>query len=280
MSFPILARWHSRCQTFIVFTQMSYSTGVDLTAGPWPVNCTLGQFNISGASPFGQLKIFLIISIWSRIWQKYFYFVVQDTNVHVIYLINIFMCHWFHLSLFNSCERIFNDIELANTCSPALFSWNIKRLCKTKYDWSVRVKRPIGCRVLPLIRQTLQNGYAVLTITSMERFLTNYTPPPAKQRKSNDDKRLTQQRVRKFLPKWEKQFPWIQHDDVKGMTCSRLLLIDSTVYEKSGTFVTGCKNYKKRDDHDAWGSRCSSLWPLAIYPHVELQYNSTKNKDR
>ena len=29
------------------------------------------------------------------------------------------------------------------------------------------------------------------------------------------------------------------------MTCSILILIDSTVYEKSGTFVTGCKNYKK-----------------------------------
>ena len=83
--------------------------------------------------------------------------------------------------LSNSCERIFNDFELANTCSPALFSSNIKRLCKTKFDWSIRVKRPIGCRLLPLIRQTLQNGYAELTFTSMERFLTNYTPPPAKQ---------------------------------------------------------------------------------------------------
>ena len=29
------------------------------------------------------------------------------------------------------------------------------------------------------------------------------------------------------------------------MACSILLLIVSTVYEKSGTFVTGCKNYKK-----------------------------------
>lgn len=80
----------------------------------------------------------------------------------------------------------------------------------------------------------------------MHRFLINYVPPPPKKRKTEEEK-LQQQRqyeqasrVRGYLPKWGNEFSWLKHDPKVGMTCGTCVN-----FEKHGTFITGCMNYKK-----------------------------------
>ena len=82
----------------------------------------------------------------------------------------------------------------------------------------------------------------------MHRFLINYSPLSPKKRKTETEK-LDQQRkyekegrAREFLPKWSTEFPWLQHTASTGMKCTICVK-----YDTNGTFVTGCKNYKKHN---------------------------------
>jgi hypothetical protein len=46
-------------------------------------------------------------------------------------------------------------------------------------------------------------------------------------------------RVPVFIPSWTTTYPWLQNG-ISGMTCTVC-----TKFDKTGTFITGCKNYKR-----------------------------------
>jgi hypothetical protein len=49
-------------------------------------------------------------------------------------------------------------------------------------------------------------------------------------------------RVPVFIPSWTTTYPWLQNG-ISGMTCTVC-----TKFDKTGTFITGCKNYKREDE--------------------------------
>ena len=50
---------------------------------------------------------------------------------------------------------------------------------------------------------------------------------------------ITEKRKRNFIPSWTTMYTWLENGS-NGMTCTIC-----TKYEKTGTFITGCKNYKR-----------------------------------
>jgi hypothetical protein len=48
-----------------------------------------------------------------------------------------------------------------------------------------------------------------------------------------------EKRKRNFIPSWTTTYTWLENGS-NGMTCTIC-----TKYEKTGTFITGCKNYKR-----------------------------------
>ena len=78
----------------------------------------------------------------------------------------------------------------------------------------------------------------------MERFLTNFkqkchVEPSNEGRKNKRQKYETEKRKRDFIPSWSTTYTWLENGS-NGMTCTIC-----TKYEKTGTFITGCKNYKR-----------------------------------
>jgi hypothetical protein len=74
----------------------------------------------------------------------------------------------------------------------------------------------------------------------MDRFLTN--SKKSKVEITNNDKSKayeTEKRKRVFIPSWTTTYPWLQNG-INGMTCTVCIKFD-----KTGTFITGCKNYKR-----------------------------------
>ena len=49
-------------------------------------------------------------------------------------------------------------------------------------------------------------------------------------------------RVPVFILSWTTTYPWLQNG-ISGMTCTVC-----TKFDKTGTFITGCKNYKTKRD--------------------------------
>jgi hypothetical protein len=97
----------------------------------------------------------------------------------------------------------------------------------------------VGSRLFGIRRE--KHGSAQLRkSTIMDCFLTN-----SKKRKveiTNNEKSKayeTEKRKHVFIPSWTTTYPWLQNG-ISGMTCTVC-----TKFDKTGTFITGCKNYKR-----------------------------------
>ena len=79
----------------------------------------------------------------------------------------------------------------------------------------------------------------------MECFLTNFNPqkrPPEANSVEQREKRKKyekEKRKREFLQSWKASYRWLENTD-QEMVCKIY-----TKFDKTGTFVTGCKNFKR-----------------------------------
>ena len=83
----------------------------------------------------------------------------------------------------------------------------------------------------------------------MERFLSNYRPPPPKKSKVSEEDQLeknrkyeTEKRKRAFNPSWKNTFKWLDYHVVNGegkMFCSICRR-----YDHANTFSVGNTNFK------------------------------------
>jgi hypothetical protein len=93
----------------------------------------------------------------------------------------------------------------------------------------------------------------------MERFLTNLNPQkrPAEansvEQREKRKKYETEKRKREFLQSWKALYRWLENTD-QGMVCKIC-----TKFDKTGTFVTGCKNFKRDSINHHEKSECNQI---------------------